>query len=461
MPKDTGRSVRKASSSSTPEPAPPEAVKSGSHSTSSSSRQSSTHSSKKTSQVLGTCATIPGRSPPVNSTAEAVEPSIGSSIKSRANTPEDSALVAACIAHRKKQIVDNLMAIILEWIDKSLGLDDEACDGESPGPSNSSGSGSKGGRPRGSYPSLAGQKRQLQRSDDEGPPDDNDDDKNGKDRNNKREHLFRKHRLPTLRCKRCYECFNDDAALEDHVRLEISCPLRDEHKLDPVEGFDADKEAKLRARLSPKKTEAKHWSDMYCMLFELPEGASEIPSPYHHPAMAGRLPDSDKSRTEVDEGFKKYCRQQLPIVIRREVEDEVDRECLGVADHMRGKIVDIIESVQLRLWANYSSIRSPEEAASMGDPNVPASPLHDPHPQLSRVAPALLSTDDIDSFERWTLLNEVTEACGNWEMNTLFGAGGQPPSLCCDHHPFCDSAYCSNVSVSTASGRQPQYGPTE
>ncbi|KAM0569825.1 hypothetical protein ACHAP9_004452 [Verticillium nonalfalfae] len=514
MPKSAGRSVRVAESSSS-KPTKRKGAKSDSvqplserrnlisdlakdHASSTSTRSSghsSSRSSGKASKGTKTSA-VPGA---VRSAEPSSVPSTGSSL----HALEESAFIKACIAKRNKQIVDNLMEIIQECIDNSLGTSDEAQDGDEPGRSSSSRGGSKGTRFQGSTTSLAGQKRQLQRGDDSEPPGDDrgDGDKNGKDRNSKRaktdsddshrkfacpynkynpkkEHLLRKHRLPRFPCKRCWEYFADDAAFEDHVRSEISCRLREESKPDPVMGFDLEKETKLKARVSPKTSEAQHWSDVYCILFDLPKDTKNIPSPCESAAVhtlplrrdPDNWPDYDMSPTRqstpsggksplhIDEGFRRYCRRQLPNAIRREIEEEIDRKSLDFEDHMRSKIIDIVEGVQVRMYMNYRAIQSPEEVSTMGDPNMPAQ-------TQSQYQPGFFSTvppDAVDEYESLTqaLLPDLEGACEGWDP-TSFAVDDSQPANCCDQgHFLCDSAYCSNpsLSVDSAADRYQGYG---
>ncbi|KAG7109069.1 hypothetical protein HYQ45_012482 [Verticillium longisporum] len=498
MPKSADRSVRVAESSSS-EPTKRKGAKSDSgrapFTSTRSSGHSSSRSSGKASKGTKTCA--------VQGVVRSAEPSSVTSTGSSLHTLEESAFIKACIAKRNKQLVDNLMEIIQECIDNSLGTSDEAQDGNESGRSSSSRGGSKGARFQGSTTSLAGQKRQLQRGDDSEPPSDDRGDKNGKDRNSKRaktdsddshrkfacpynkynpkkwnsgaccgpgfpswhrlkEHLLRKHRLPRFPCKRCWEYFADDAAFEDHVRSEIPCRLRNESKPDPVMGFDMEKETKLRARVSPKISEAQHWSAVYCILFDLPEGTKNMPSPYYDVTPTRQsTPSGGKSPLQLDEGFRRYCRRQLPNAIRREIEEEIDRKSLDLEDHMRGKFIDIVEGVQVRMYMNYRAIQSPEEVSTMGDPNMPVQTQPQCQPSYASTVPP----DAVDEYESWTqaLLPDLEGACEGWDP-TSFAVGDPQPANYCDRgHLFCDSAYCSNpsLSVDSAADRYQGYGSYE
>ncbi|KAM9879977.1 hypothetical protein VDGL01_06006 [Verticillium dahliae] len=513
MPKSAGRSVRVAESSSS-EPTKRKGAKSDSVNPFSRRRKAiadlskgralstSTRSSGQSSSRSSGKASKGTKPSAVQGVVRSAEPSSGTSPGSSLHALEESAFIKACIAKRNKQLVDNLMEIIQECIDNSLGTSDEAQDGDEPGRSSSSRGGSKGARFQGSTTSLAGQKRQLQRSDDSEPPGDDrgDGDKNGKDRNSKRaktdsddshrkfacpynkydpkkwnsgaccgpgfpswhrlkEHLLRKHRLPRFPCKRCWEYFADEAACKDHVRSEISCHLREESRPDPVMGFDMEKETKLRARVSSKISEAKHWSAVYCILFDLPEGAKNIPSPYYDVSPTRQSsPSGGKSPLQIDEGFRRYCRRQLPNAIRREIEEEIDRKSLDFEDHMRSKIIDIVEGVQVRMYMNYRAIQSPEEVSTMGDPNMPAQTQAPFQPSFISMVPP----DAVDEYESLTqaLLPDLEVACEGWDPSS-FAVGDSQPANCCEQgHFFCDSAYCSNpsLSVDSVADRYQGYG---
>ncbi|EEY15448.1 predicted protein [Verticillium alfalfae VaMs.102] len=382
MPKSAGRSVRVAESSSS-EPTKRKGAKSDSvqplserrnlisdlakdHAPSTSTRfsgHSPSRSSGKASKGTKTSA-VPGA---VRSAEPSSVPSSGSSL----HALEQSAFIKACIAKRNKQIVDNLMEIIQECIDNSLGTSDEAQDGDEPGRSSSSRGGSKGTRFQGSTTSLAGQKRQLQRGDGSEPPGDDrgDGDKNGKDRNSKRA-----------------KTDSDDS------HRKFACPYN---------------------KYNPKK-----WNS----------------------------------------GFRRYCRRQLPNAIRREIEEEIDRKSLDFEGHMRSKIIDIVEGVQVRMYMNYRAIQSPEEVSTMGDPNMPAQTQPQYQPGFFSTVPP----DAVDEYESLTqaLLPDLEGACEGWDP-TSFAVGDSQPANCCDQgHFLCDSAYCSNpsLSVDSAADRYQGYG---
>lgn len=243
-------------------------------------------------------------------------------------------------------------------------------------------------------------------------------------------------------------------------------------------GFDMEKETKLRARVSSKISEAKHWSAVYCILFDLPEGAKNIPSPCKSAAVhtlslwrdPDILPDYDvsptrqsspsggKSPLQIDEGFRRYCRRQLPNAIRREIEEEIDRKSLDFEDHMRSKIIDIVEGVQVRMYMNYRAILSPEEVSTMGDPNMPAQTQAPFQPSFISMVPP----DAVDEYESLTqaLLPDLEVACEGWDPSS-FAVGDSQPANCCEQgHFFCDSAYCSNpsLSVDSVADRYQGYG---
>ncbi|RFN43100.1 kinase-like protein [Fusarium flagelliforme] len=87
-----------------------------------------------------------------------------------------------------------------------------------------------------------------------------------------KEHLFRKHFIPRYRCSRCLSCFDNTAALEEHVRSVQPCALREPTE---IEGITADQERRLRSRKRTKAEadsnegghDTQRWHEMYRIVF--------------------------------------------------------------------------------------------------------------------------------------------------------------------------------------------------
>uniref|UniRef100_A0A8H7N7A5 C2H2-type domain-containing protein n=1 Tax=Bionectria ochroleuca TaxID=29856 RepID=A0A8H7N7A5_BIOOC len=93
-----------------------------------------------------------------------------------------------------------------------------------------------------------------------------------------KEHLYRCHRQPKYRCRRCQHIFTNDRDLLLHQQSMTPCERKNPEY---VEGFDEAQERllKSRKRSKPKPTESEKWRIVYKILFpHIPE--SEIPSPY-------------------------------------------------------------------------------------------------------------------------------------------------------------------------------------
>jgi hypothetical protein len=68
-----------------------------------------------------------------------------------------------------------------------------------------------------------------------------------------------------------------DAELEEHLRAPVPCQVQN---TPPLDGFDADQEAKLRSRkrTTEKFQEVDKWRDIYKILFPCTE-QKDIPDP--------------------------------------------------------------------------------------------------------------------------------------------------------------------------------------
>ena len=93
------------------------------------------------------------------------------------DNPEANSYTRIYLAREKKQIIDRLMAVVLEYVDTKLQLLEEPCDGEGGcyghcgGPLDNSGGGSAESRTR--------QKRPLRNGDEGESPNDEDDENSG------------------------------------------------------------------------------------------------------------------------------------------------------------------------------------------------------------------------------------------------------------------------------------------
>ncbi|OHW98968.1 hypothetical protein CSPAE12_02357 [Colletotrichum incanum] len=164
-----------------------------------------------------------------------------------------------------------------------------------------------------------------------------------------KEHIYRKHSLPKFSCPRCSQPFETQTDLQAHARSADACEVREPEVLD---GLTQDQEKRLRSRkkTSTKElTEAEKWTQMYSIIF--PDVRErEIPSPYYN------TEDADTSLG----GYEDYLRRQLPPLVRRQLEKEVDREFSFVEEGLKQKVIDIARNLQLTLFKGYQQLENQE-----------------------------------------------------------------------------------------------------
>ncbi|GKT49699.1 uncharacterized protein ColSpa_09880 [Colletotrichum spaethianum] len=163
------------------------------------------------------------------------------------------------------------------------------------------------------------------------------------------EHIYRKHSLPKYLCPRCSQPFETQADLQAHARSADACEVREPEVLD---GLTQDQEKRLRSRKKTSAkdlTEAEKWTQVYSILF--PDVRErEIPSPYYN------AEDADTSLG----GYEDYLRRELPPLVRRQLEKEVERELSFVEEGMKQKVIDIARNLQLTLFKGYQQLERQE-----------------------------------------------------------------------------------------------------
>ncbi|KAK1622375.1 hypothetical protein BDP81DRAFT_400342 [Colletotrichum phormii] len=177
-----------------------------------------------------------------------------------------------------------------------------------------------------------------------------------------KEHIYRKHSLPKFSCPRCSQSFETQLALQAHARSLDACDVREPEILD---GITQDQEKKLRSR---KKTSAKEltegekWIQVYSIVF--PDVRErEIPSPYHN------AEDADMNLG----GYEDYLRRELPPLVRRQLEKEVERELSFVEEGMKQKVIDIARNLQLTLFKGYQQLENQDRGLQDPPSVVPSS----------------------------------------------------------------------------------------
>ncbi|KLU91484.1 hypothetical protein MAPG_10002 [Magnaporthiopsis poae ATCC 64411] len=235
-----------------------------------------------------------------------------------------------------------------------------------------------------------------------------------------KEHLYRKHALPRYTCPRCCERFEAEDELSTHARAPEPCEVREPELHD---GFTQAQEKRLRSRKKDRAgggaedlTEEQKWRQMYQILF--PDvRAEEIPSPYYE--------DNDLNKGEL-EGFEDYLRRELPPLVRRQLEQEVERELNFVEEGLKSRVINMVHGLQLTLFQSYRKMEESEAsqpeafgaslAAPAGSapslnsepsapPNGGFSPQADPPAQVTSPAPQPEelghSGDSFDEFWAW------------------------------------------------------------
>ncbi|WYZ43317.1 hypothetical protein EsH8_VI_001016 [Colletotrichum jinshuiense] len=177
-----------------------------------------------------------------------------------------------------------------------------------------------------------------------------------------KEHIYRKHSLPKFSCPRCSQPFETQSDLQAHARSPDPCEVREPEVLD---GITQDQEKRLRSRkkTSAKElTEAEKWAQVYGILFpDVKE--REIPSPYYN---------TEDASTNLG-GYEDYLRRELPPLVRRRLEKEVERELSFVEEGMKQKVIDIARNLQLALFRGYQELENQERGADHDSPGVGAS----------------------------------------------------------------------------------------
>ncbi|KAK1574079.1 uncharacterized protein LY79DRAFT_673210 [Colletotrichum navitas] len=215
-----------------------------------------------------------------------------------------------------------------------------------------------------------------------------------------KEHIYRKHSLPKFSCPRCSQPFETQADLQAHARSANACEVREPEFLD---GITQDQEKRLRSRkkTSAKElTEAEKWTQAYSILF--PDVRErEIPSPYYS------TEDADTSLG----GYEDYLRRELPPLVRRQLEREIERELSFVEQGMKQKVIEIARNLQLTLFKGYQQLENQERGVQ--DPpsiDAPASRTYGSTSSATDTSPSTMTTsgttpdipDPLDLFSNYT-----------------------------------------------------------
>ncbi|KAM5343004.1 hypothetical protein ACJ41O_013970 [Fusarium nematophilum] len=187
-----------------------------------------------------------------------------------------------------------------------------------------------------------------------------------------KEHLYRRHTLPKYRCNRCRQDLKSESSLFEHQRSEVPCPIQ---AYEPTEGISEEQERLLRSRKkkSGQSSEEAKWVAVYQILFPLDD---PIPSPYQDycPMKFDADPQPDEENTL--ERFEQYARNEFPRQMRPRVEEMVDRT---LSQSLRPEaITELAQTVLSGLLASFRQInrqstlqvetRSPSAETTMQQP---------------------------------------------------------------------------------------------
>ncbi|KAF6840013.1 hypothetical protein CMUS01_04062 [Colletotrichum musicola] len=170
-----------------------------------------------------------------------------------------------------------------------------------------------------------------------------------------KDHLYRHHRAPKYRCARCQQVFVSNAEVGEHARTQPPCEVR--HPV-PTEEFGQEQEDRIRARLSrragERRTERERWSDDFQILFDVRD--DEVPTPWY---------DYDLTILSRQETFNEYLRREIMPVMRREIDQQVERYMADVEPQILSRVRDIIRRVRPPMWESYQ--RNMAQGVVMGE----------------------------------------------------------------------------------------------
>ncbi|KAJ0302177.1 hypothetical protein COL516b_007228 [Colletotrichum fioriniae] len=293
------------------------------------------------------------------------------------------------------------MARVCEWLDDNvynLG-DAQDQDGDCQRGSKASSSGGVKRRAAEARP-VAGQKRQLKGRDQDDEGSENDENSEQKP-NKKRTKTDEDDDRPKFACPyykhdpvrykshrtcvgpgwheihrvKCFDTFKTEKALQGHTRATVACTVLDEQrrKLDPGAGMDQETEKHLRARRqSGKHNGDKHddvskWYEVYYTLFPGTQDIGNPPSPWYD-----TNPDKTNAGDSNSKGleFLKYLRRELPHMIQRELEKDLNRSFERYGDGLMDSLSIWIRDSSARCAQIFEHIPSPAQVADLDDPET-------------------------------------------------------------------------------------------
>ncbi|KAH8885956.1 hypothetical protein GQ53DRAFT_845106 [Thozetella sp. PMI_491] len=157
-----------------------------------------------------------------------------------------------------------------------------------------------------------------------------------------KEHLYRVHKQP-LSCIRCGAVFFTLSLLESHSRSKEACEVREPQ---PPEGLSEAQIHKLRSKKRSNTSEEERWADMYRIAFP-DDNPDKTPSPYYELG-----PRISCNENELDE-YERYLRRELPSLLKRELENQLEKNMSEVETQLLSRLPDTVRDVQSQLFRNW------------------------------------------------------------------------------------------------------------
>ncbi|KAF9772808.1 hypothetical protein IL306_009448 [Fusarium sp. DS 682] len=306
------------------------------------------------------------------------------------------------LRRRKQTIVDNLMAVISECVERRLEALEEECE-------RTSGSHSSRAFQTGEQiPQSAGQKRSKGQSGrDESENEEEEDGNSRRKKDNKRtkttkddsrprfacpyhqrdpkrfgtertccgpgwleigrvkEHLERRHSLSPHQCHRCLRRFDEEKDLKKHQRMKTPCPVKETSSMerDLLDGYDEEQAKKLKTRVRMSPTQK--WKEWYCALFDVKPDSPDIPSPYYEPSLLAAKAPSIK--VENPEEWRDYWNKTKPA-IQQQVAMAVEDAFIDWEPQMKISVMERLQELP-RIIADKLPFPglSPEETSTAAD----------------------------------------------------------------------------------------------
>ncbi|KAL2179764.1 uncharacterized protein P884DRAFT_267444 [Thermothelomyces heterothallicus CBS 202.75] len=159
-----------------------------------------------------------------------------------------------------------------------------------------------------------------------------------------KEHVYRRHSLKNF-CPRCFDHFDKSELLQQHVRAQVPCKLREKS----FHAITEEQEKQLRTRAKPNCSEEDKWGEMYRTIF--PDD-KKIPSPYYDSDANGSS-RSARSQFASFEEAREFLRVEIPRLVRPEIEKYVSTLFEEVQEKVNQKMVEIIRNVETKVLRTF------------------------------------------------------------------------------------------------------------